>query len=265
MLQDQTPFTDSVPDLEPRDYLYGLEWHFDLDAQLIAIGGLLARNRRADEALNAEIRQIEDHTRRLQGIAADHAVDDWVDSVHHSAYQGAAHSMAAVGMLAPLVETIFHQFFMGIHRRFYSARHPAEAHIRWTAKKNKQWDCHWILLGKRWDKDLVGGILQLSEALGMESKLPTDLKSVLSALFGYRNKMFHLGLEWPQIERELFAQRIKHEGWPTAWFPTATSGELPWIFYLSDDFISHCLATINQVLNGCGSFVAECVREEPAH
>lgn len=263
MRQNPKPFTDSVLDLEPRDYLYALEWHFDLDAQLIAIRGLLSRNRNADENLTTEINQIEEHTRRLHGIAAEHAVDDWVDRIQHSAYQGAAHSMAAVGMLAPLVETTFHQFFLGIQRRFHSKCNPAERHGRFKAENDIQWDCHWVLRGNRWKKDLVGGIIQLSESLDLISRLPSDLKAVLSALFAYRNKMFHLGLEWPQSEREQFAKRIKADGWSSEWFPIATSGELPWIFYLSDDFITHCLNTFDQVLNGLGTFVAERVQEEP--
>ena len=252
----------SIPELEPRDYLYGLELDFDIDAQLIAVRGLLHRNRLAANELSAEIKQIEEHTRRLSGIHSDWAVDDWVDHLHHSAYQDAAHSMAAVGMLAPLIETIFFQCFRGIGNRFYSASHPAQNHERWTAAHSIQWDCHMFITGNRSEKNLVRGILQLSDAIGLTGKLPADLRATLSALFSYRNSMFHLGLEWPNEDRERFAKRITGEGWPSDWFSMATSNGKPWILYMSDEFIEHCLSTIDRVLEVIGLFVRDKSGEE---
>ncbi|MFN2533426.1 MAG: hypothetical protein ABR555_19245, partial [Pyrinomonadaceae bacterium] len=119
--------------LEPREYLYALGLDFDVDAQLIAIRGILRRNREATAELAAEIEKIDEHTRRLRGVRAEVAVDAWVDQIHHSVYQDAAHSMSAIGMLAPLVETIFYQSFRGIGNRFYPAGAPAKSHERWKA------------------------------------------------------------------------------------------------------------------------------------
>ena len=78
---------------------------------------------------------------------------------------------------------------------------------------------------------------------------------MLAALFGYRNNMFHNGFEWPLEKREKFAQRIKNSGWPDAWFGKATRDKEPWIFYMSPDFIEHCLHTIDQVLEGVGRYL----------
>ena len=47
---------------------------------------------------------MESLARRTPG---EHAVNMWIEKVHQSIYQGAAHSMAAVGMIAPLVESVF--------------------------------------------------------------------------------------------------------------------------------------------------------------
>lgn len=47
----------------------------------------------------------------LRGDTASGAVDQWVSVLHDSVYQRAAHSMAAVGMLAPLVESMFDEAF----------------------------------------------------------------------------------------------------------------------------------------------------------
>src|SRR4051812_29218190 len=95
---------DPTSNLTPRDYLYVLNLDFDIEAQLAAIAGLLQRNRRADKALKDEIEQIEQHAGRHEGIRAELALDDWLDRIHYSTYQDAAHSMSAVGMLAPLIE-----------------------------------------------------------------------------------------------------------------------------------------------------------------
>jgi uncharacterized membrane protein len=131
-----------ISELGPRDYLYGLELDFDIDAQLIAVRGLLHSNRKAATELAAEIEQIEEHTGRLSGAHAKRAVNDWVEYIHHSVYQDAAHSMATVGMLAPLVETVFFQCFRRIGNRFFPASHPIQNHERWTAAHAIQWDCH---------------------------------------------------------------------------------------------------------------------------
>ena len=69
----------------------------------------------------------------------------------------------------------------------------------------------------------------------------------LAALFAYRNKMFHNGFEWPMKERHKFSEEIQRRGWPPEWFKKSTSGDQPWIFYMSADFIQHCLDTIDQV------------------
>jgi len=70
--------------------------------------------------------------------------------------------------------------------------------------------------------------------------------------------MFHLGFEWPMAERHAFAARIQSEGWPADWFSCATSGDEPWIFYMSDIFITHMLSTTEAVLDG----FATCVKDD---
>jgi hypothetical protein len=69
--------------------------------------------------------------------------------------------------------------------------------------------------------------------------------------------MFHNGLEWPVQERQRFAQRITNEHWPPQWFSKAESGHQPWVFYMTDDFIEHCLKTINLSLDAIGLFIRD--------
>lgn len=120
-------------------------------------------------------------------------------------------------------------------------------------EKNR-WDCQYASSNPK-NKHVVAGIVELAEVTGLAANLPIDLKSTLTALFAYRNKLFHLGFEWPGRDREAFAKRISNEGWPADWFSQATSGGEPWRFYVTDTFIDHCLATVEQILDGLGAFV----------
>ena len=226
----------------------------DYDSQLIAIRGLLNRQARADEKLTAEIKEIEARAARMSGLRNQWAVDEWVDHIHHSVYQDAAHSIAAVGMIAPFVESVFYQAFQNIGGEMTKDTSPPSNHARWQRPAEDQWDCRFVWVGGRRKKDLVRGIMQLIDAIGMKAYMPDDLELTLLALFAYRNKMFHCGFEWPLEERRRFNQRLNESGWPPDWFSKATSGGEPWIFYMSSVFVEHCLVRTDQIITGIGGF-----------
>ena len=191
----------------------------DYLSQLNSIRALFWRQHHADAQLQAQIERMEGIARSSIGEANDLAVDQHIELIHNSIYQDAAHSMAAVGMVAPLLESIFKHVFEQLGRK-----KPE----RWLAKK----------------------IMEMvnDESLGMREYMPKDLKLTLDALFLYRNKMFHHGLEWPQTQRKAFADRLSD--WPEGWFSSSTSDGEPWMFYMSGEFISHCLDTVEDVLRG---------------
>ena len=229
----------------PMDHLSAFDNRFlasfvlgspDYDAQLYAIRGLLRRHRQADDALSNEIKAIEAFAKQASGSANERAVDDWVDHLHQSVFQDAAHSMAAVGMLAPFVESLFKQAFPGIRDLLERNGRVLATHARWTMPKSRRWDCRYASLSPH-TKHIVEGIMELAEATGLAADLPADLRKTLAALFGYRNKMFHLGFEWPDTERSAFERRIVDDGWPQDWFTQATTDGKPWVFYLSDTFV----------------------------
>jgi len=226
----------------------------DYDSQIAAIHHLLKRNRRADDELLADIKRIEESAQRTRGLRNEQAVDEWTDHLNAAVFQDAAHSMAAVGMLAPLIESIFYQAFQGIRRHYREAGFPSPSHSRWQQPAEDQWDCHFVWNKGRRSKKLVEGIMQLAEATTLSTYLPTGLLAILDALFEYRNKMFHCGFEWPVEERVRFQARIIDAKWPADWFAKATIGEKPWIFYLTDTFINLCLATVDEIIAGIGAF-----------
>jgi len=218
----------------------------DYEAQLLAVHALLRRQKDTEQLMKDRIAEIDAST------PSQRAVDERVEHLHGSVYQDAAHSMAAVGMLAPLFESILSQSFGGIRRILEAPMVPLGSHMRWQWATEEQWDCHLVFTTKGRTKNLVEGVIQLAEAVGLSAYLPDDLKPTLEALFSYRNKMFHCGFEWPIVERERFQEQTAK--WPSDWFAMATSNNKPWIFYLTDTFIRHCLTTIDRVLCGVGAF-----------
>ena len=217
------PFFSNIDDItfDDRDPLdtfdHGL--NHDYVSHLEAIRGLLSRQDFAAAQLEAQIAKAEQVAMKSRGEANEYAVARHTELLEETVYQDAAHSMAAVGMLAPLIESIF----LGVFENF-------------GRKKPK--------------KQLVNEIMDLinDESLSIREFMPSGLKSTLEALFLYRNKMFHQGFEWALTQRQTFAERLSD--WPDGWFDHSTSGGEPWIFYMSPDFISHCINTTEDVLRG---------------
>src|SRR5690348_14289723 len=79
----------------------------DYEAQLAAIRSLLAMHREADENLVKATDEIRRCAEQSSGLPNEHAIDELIERWHASVYQDAAHSMAAVGMLGPLFESLF--------------------------------------------------------------------------------------------------------------------------------------------------------------
>lgn len=238
--------------MDDRDLASVVLSSLDYDAQLRAIRGLLGRHRRVDYERSQTIKDLDEFARKSSGLAAQRAVDDWVDHLHDSVFQDAAHSMAAVGMLAPFVESLFKQAFDGIRKLMTRTGQVPPKHPRWHMDPSLQWDCQFVSPRRR---NLVAGISDLADAVGLRGDLPADLADTLNALYAYRNKMFHRGFEWPEADRLAFDNRIRSEGWPVDWFGRATSGGEPWVFYLSEAFVDHCLKSVDAVILGLGAFV----------
>lgn len=240
--------------LRPRDRLLILNLALQYDEQLAAIRAVLALHRKASQALESERLSIEAAMTRLEGNAFDRAQDDWGLNFYSSVYAEASYSVGALVMIAPFVEALFHQVYMAIASQ-PSPSKLAGAHERWQSGDDRQWDCHFVFRRGRFYKDLVPGVIQIADAIGLSEHLHDDLPARLAALFAYRNKMFHHGLEWPLPQRLAFQQQV--DTWPAHWFKKAESDHKPWIFYLSQSFLDEFIALINLTLDSMGTFIKE--------
>lgn len=244
---------NGLDDLEDRDYACLLLPHLDYDYQLRAIHDLLRRNRETAKELGDEIDSIDSFARKAIGLRNERAVDEWLDHMQQSVYQSATHSMAAVGMLAPFFESLFHQAYLKLDKHINSPKQLNGAHPRWTLDGKQLWDCHFVYDGPRWRKDIRLGIKDLAEATGLAPYLPTNLWEELKALFSYRNKMFHHGFEWPMRDRESFLKN----NWASNWFGAATSEEHPWVIYMQDNFIETCVTAADDTITAIGSYAKQ--------
>ena len=238
-----------------RDQALFLIGERDLDSQLIAIKGVLRRNLETEKQVGKDIKALEAEIRAYAGEDEEyqrHMENYWVDTLHGTVFQDAAHSMSAVGMLAPFIESMFVSIFQGLRAR---AQETLSDDPRSEATQDQYWNPQ-IAFGKSGVRDdLVAGIAQLANSTGLQPYLPTDYKKALSALFSYRNNMFHNGFEWPIDVRQKFTSRISNEGWSNHWFLWASRGKDPWICYMTDMFIAECLQLIDQVLEGVGIYL----------
>lgn len=240
-------------EISSRDQALFLISERDLEAQLLAIRAVLGRNREADEALASAIKTLDEQIRQATGQHAEHLEDEWVDLAHGSVFQDAAHSMAAVGMLAPFIESLFASIFRALREHQSENQSGVTDELRTQVSQNEFWNPHFVFESGGRRKDLVAGIAQLAKSTALANFLPDDYEKTLSALFVYRNKMFHHGFEWPVEERRKFHEGIRKNGWPSSWFRMSTSNDQPWIFYMSTAFVDHCLVTIDKVLDGVGA------------
>jgi hypothetical protein len=244
-------------DFETRDFACILLPAVDYDSQLKAIASLLKQHRESEKRTIEKIQEIERALPSLSGMQNQFANNERVDLLNASVYADAAHSMAAIGMLAPFIESVFYQAFQSARDHFGAAIDQLPDHRRWKADADVRWNCRYFWKNGEMVGNLIAGIMQLSSATGLNEFLPPGLRKTLSAIFAYRNKMFHLGFEWPIEERGKFRAQAVQEKWPETWFAWATSDCKPWICYMTDELISECVTQIGKVLHAIGEFVVE--------
>ena len=207
-------------ELPPSLVLSGVDYY----AQLDAVRTFLSWQDRAAATWSDEIDKAGERVRQSGREAREWFIEDQIELFHRSVYEDAARSMAAVGMLAPLIESLFRRLARALKRDI-----PRKGSLA------------------RWMTDLV-------KEHGLHPA-PSELEITLDALFAYRNQMFHQGFEWPKGERLKFKQRIADSNWSKSWFDEAVYGERPWIYYLSAEYVIHCLEMIEQVFQGVSTLM----------
>lgn len=224
-----------------------------LEMQLDAIKELILRHRQAEaatrikfEGLDAEIEADPDNEQ------LDLLREEWF---WKAVFMDSAHSMAAVGMLAPFIESLFVAIFESLKDKDALPT----GHRRNSLEERDVWNPQWYAARKPEDnrKDIILGIRQLADATGLTVHLPPGHEPALEALFVYRNNMLHNAFEWPTKKVEGFTKTIASKGWPKDWFSGVDRGEDPWLYYMAPDFCAHCVALIDGIIDGTGRYLKE--------
>lgn len=249
--------------LDDRDYAHYLISNLDIEAQLMAVRAIIARNAAAAKDASDKIDELAEWARTSTGMENHRATDIWVDHMHASVFSDAAASMAAVGMFAPLVESVFTQTFRTLGRMYDASGTKIPDHERWMRLSDEEfdrWYCNIYVDEDKVRTDVAAGIRQLSDATGLRSFLTKDDFRLINALMLYRNRMFHMGFEWPLDDRLRFEKLIAQNNW-TSYFTSSRHGEHPWIFYLTDDTVSVLPAWADELIAKIGRFARSLPRE----
>ncbi|MBB3694873.1 hypothetical protein FHY05_003531 [Sphingomonas sp. BK580] len=233
-----------------EDYTHDLFGDDNLQAQLIAIKVFVAHSRRIEDAEAKEIKEISD---RVRSSEDESLIDVHIEALEASVYSGAAHSAALVGILAPFVENLFTGIFRGIGEKEddYLGREPKCK--RSIYSRQSFWDPHFTYTKEGVKAGFVEGVMQLAEATRLKERMPSDSRLVLESLFEYRNAMLHNGFEWPSQRRAAFSKVAAKAN--ADWFVCSSINNEPWIWYMSDIFISRIMAFIDEVVVAVGEHV----------
>lgn len=228
------------------------------DEQLAAIRNLLAQRKLIPLSAEEQSARKASFAGRVGPLGRDHMVDAWNGFYQQRVYEDAAYSMAAAGMLVPLIETIFREAFNGIGRLVVTNSIPLGPHPRWQWLDTEQWDCQlYCSVGGRPDKDFVFGVCELVETAGLAPYLTPGFAVTLDAIFCYRDNMIPRGFKWSEEDLNDFAREIDEERWPYEWFRLSIIEMKPWIYYMTGDLINQCILMIEDFLRAVGDFARD--------
>ena len=237
----------------PREHADGLlrpRFTF-LELQLDAIKELIHRHQQAEAATRIKFEELD---AEIEANPDNEQLDVLrEDRFWKAVFMDSAHSMAAVGMLAPFIESLFVAIFDRLKDK---AALPTD-HRRNTLGEREIWNPQWYAARKVEEnrKDIVLGIRQLADVTGLTAHLPAGHKPALEALFAYRNNMLHNGFEWPAKKVEGFTKSIAANGWPEDWFTVVDHGADPWLYYLTPKFCAHCVTLTDGIIEGTGRYL----------
>lgn len=245
--------------LDDRDYLYRLVETIDWDAQLDAIRGVLRLHRQSAEKVTDNILALRAQAESYEGPYHHHVVDQHTDAVWFSSYSEAAISLSALGMVVPMIESVFSQSLSALGALYAESTISPPAHRRWdrAGADDGRWNCQIYYDKKREPHtDIIRGLPQLSEAAGLSACLSPEDVDWIVALLSYRNRMFHGGFEWSIEQRDKFLALVEGQGWQK-YFQWSESDHRPWIFYLRDEVIDAMPDRVRAILDSLGRFARD--------
>ena len=238
-------------DMDDRDYLFRLVTEIDWESQVRAVRTVLSRNSKASAAAQEYIDELKATGRGQRDE------DDLLDALSQATFDDGANSMAAIGMVAPMVESLFSQAFSSLGLLYAEKGMEPPDDERWSVAGSHEhrWNCQYYF--KNVDEpprqDIISGIVQISRASGLKNYITKADFVWIRAMLTYRNFMFHNGLEWSPQRRADFVKVMKEQKWEH-FFSFAKTGGDPWVFYIDKEVMADIPNVIERILDGMGKF-----------
>lgn len=163
--------------------------------------------------------------------------DECGDIFYTSVFVDASCSHIIASSLTAFFESLFFHEFFNLKDQ-YDLRAPLNNSSRWMLEEKYFWNPKKVAKtnGKLERKEsFIDGVRQLFEALEIPFLIPDVNWIKITILFHYRNYISHNGFEWRKEKINEFKNLIKNLN-GMGYFSKATTGEDPWVFYLTEDF-----------------------------
>ncbi len=218
-------------------------WYFnriDFKTQYLAMKEML-------QAVKEPTVKFQDDYNSLQKKVESQGGNDFIaehlnDKGYESQFWDMSYSLAAIGIIAPYIESLFTAMFADYGK--YCAPEESE-HDRFRNFTKYKWDPHYFAKkSDRVETDIAKGILQLLKCTGFKDGTIAKCKKFIPAIFRYRNLMFHNGVHWPKVKREVFIKEAKGGGWYD-WFLFDENSDF---VYMGESFIEEILENIIEIV-----------------
>ena len=119
-----------------------------------------------------EIECLYERARQAEQAPSPYQDEEWVDRRFESFFHDVAHSMAAVGMLAPFVEVLLVRIFQYFQNEEQNTRPANIENQRRQLAEDEYWNPYFLFNKRDRRTNIAEGIIQLADSVGLTQFFP---------------------------------------------------------------------------------------------
>lgn len=208
---------------------YYPDLNFDPNEQLVYIERTVEEFRRQGAEESDEMQSIEERLGKYKNDCDQKFVYEAARNYKGLSFmrQEALRANMQIAMLAPAIENLYKKSLYILIEKKLGKKELSEIFT-----KNKGFK-----RGKPEEGGAVNRVMQALDMLMIQSKFCPNIEECLSALFGYRNALFHNGLEWSKDECDAF----NNQNHQKKWFTSHSNSCRPYFFLPTNKFIDELI------------------------
>ena len=212
---------------------YFPDLNFDPLEQLEYIENMVETLRKEEATEEKEIHSIEKDIERNKNNDSQLAILDAASNHYIGIFMrnDALRANIQIAMLAPAIE--------GLYKKSLTILIKEE----WGKEKL---DIFFKKKDSSFEGDIVSGIVNILKKLNIQSYFSNDIEKYLSALFSYRNELFHNGLEWKKEK----CQKVLNNEHKKGWFTLHADSRGPYFILPTRKFIDELITFFEESING---------------